>query len=218
MLELVLPSVGERAFPHAEERRLFYVAATRAKYGVYLVSHSRHPSTFVREVLSSGHSIRRIRCRGRRGTACLPEMRRSPSQFAAKWQARLRSHRDVRLFGTGVFEVRIGIRPNRRRQSRLHEPGLRRGRGGVPRMPKRTAASARRPQRPVLGLHELLVGPALRIHAQHRRDRQPAQDPAAGKQPVSGTEHRIPSCAPNLGSGPSGCSDWRCAPDDPPAG
>ena len=60
VLALVLPSVGERAFPHAEERRLFYVAATRAKYGVHLVADSRHPSAFVREILSSGHSIRRI--------------------------------------------------------------------------------------------------------------------------------------------------------------
>ena len=60
MLELVLPSVGERAFPHAEERRLFYVAATRARYGVHLVADSRHPSAFVREILAAGHSIRRI--------------------------------------------------------------------------------------------------------------------------------------------------------------
>ena len=60
VLELVLPSLGERGFPHAEERRLFYVAATRARHGVYLVADNRHPSPFVREILSLGHSVCRI--------------------------------------------------------------------------------------------------------------------------------------------------------------
>ena len=38
VLELVLPVTGESASPFAEERRLFYVAMTRARRGVYLVT------------------------------------------------------------------------------------------------------------------------------------------------------------------------------------
>ena len=35
VLELVQPPAGDRAFPFAEERRLFYVALTRARIGSY---------------------------------------------------------------------------------------------------------------------------------------------------------------------------------------
>ncbi|MYD97904.1 MAG: AAA family ATPase [Gammaproteobacteria bacterium] len=44
VLALVLASVGERAFPDAEERRLFYVATTRGRHGAYLVADSRYAS------------------------------------------------------------------------------------------------------------------------------------------------------------------------------
>jgi len=37
-------------FPHAEERRLFYVALTRAKTAVFLINDAGHPSPFVSEV------------------------------------------------------------------------------------------------------------------------------------------------------------------------
>ena len=40
------------AFKHAEERRLFYVALTRARKRVYLVADAASPSPFVREVLA----------------------------------------------------------------------------------------------------------------------------------------------------------------------
>ena len=52
LLELVLPPVAsEDGYEFAEERRLFYVAMTRAKYGVYLVADSGRPSQFVEELL-----------------------------------------------------------------------------------------------------------------------------------------------------------------------
>ena len=50
VLELVLPVTGEGAFPFAEERRLFYVAMTRARRGVYLVTDPDRPSAFVLEL------------------------------------------------------------------------------------------------------------------------------------------------------------------------
>ena len=53
LLELVLPPVSERAYPFAEERRLFYVAMTRARIGAYLVTDPVRPSTFVKELRES---------------------------------------------------------------------------------------------------------------------------------------------------------------------
>lgn len=48
ILNLVLPA-NER-FEHAEERRLFYVALTRAKEHVYLIADPERPSVFVEEL------------------------------------------------------------------------------------------------------------------------------------------------------------------------
>ncbi len=60
LLELVLPPVSGRAFPFAEERRLFYVAMTRARNGAYLVTDPVQPSTFVTELLRESDGLRRI--------------------------------------------------------------------------------------------------------------------------------------------------------------
>lgn len=48
LMRLVMPPVED--FPHAEERRLFYVALTRARSRVYLVACARRPSPFVVEI------------------------------------------------------------------------------------------------------------------------------------------------------------------------
>jgi DNA helicase-4 len=42
-------------FPHAEERRLFYVALTRARRAVVLITHPRQMSPFVIELLKDPH-------------------------------------------------------------------------------------------------------------------------------------------------------------------
>jgi DNA helicase-4 len=55
LLELLLPKA--EAFAHAEERRLFYVALTRAKRHVYLVSDANKASDFVRELIDSKYEI-----------------------------------------------------------------------------------------------------------------------------------------------------------------
>ena len=60
LLELVLPSVGEGAYPFAEERRLFYVALTRARRGVYLVTDPERPSAFVLELLRECGDLQKI--------------------------------------------------------------------------------------------------------------------------------------------------------------
>ena len=61
LLNLVMPP-GQEVCEHAEERRLFYVALTRAKKGVYLITDEAHPSPFVRELLETpGHQIRQLK-------------------------------------------------------------------------------------------------------------------------------------------------------------
>ena len=49
VLNMVLPESED--FPNAEERRLFYVALTRAKKSVYLVANSSRPSVFIDELV-----------------------------------------------------------------------------------------------------------------------------------------------------------------------
>ncbi len=60
LLEMVLPPLSGGAFPFAEERRLFYVAMTRARNGAYLVTDPVHPSTFVTELLRESDELRHI--------------------------------------------------------------------------------------------------------------------------------------------------------------
>ena len=60
LLELVLPPVSGGAYPFAEERRLFYVAMTRARNGAYLVTDPVQPSTFVTELMKESEELRRI--------------------------------------------------------------------------------------------------------------------------------------------------------------
>ncbi|MHB2165642.1 UvrD-helicase domain-containing protein [Alsobacter sp. R-9] len=75
VLDVVLPE--PESFEHAEERRLFYVALTRARTSVTILADRERPSTFVRELTGSpdyevmevgeaGHAPRRCRaCGGR---------------------------------------------------------------------------------------------------------------------------------------------------------
>ena len=85
LLELVLPPTSAGAYPFAEERRLFYVAMTRARIGAYLITDPVRPSTFVTELLQQSGSLGQLgalapecpRCdRGR-----LRVMNGSPGQF-----------------------------------------------------------------------------------------------------------------------------------------
>jgi DNA helicase-4 len=53
--EIFLPP--KEAYPYAEERRLFYVALTRAKHRVYLLYDAVTHSAFIRELRSDGYPI-----------------------------------------------------------------------------------------------------------------------------------------------------------------
>jgi DNA helicase-4 len=52
LLQLVIPS--PETFPYAEERRLFYVAMTRASRGVYLLTNQNKPSRYIAELRQIG--------------------------------------------------------------------------------------------------------------------------------------------------------------------
>ena len=53
LLTIVMPPTHGNQYPFAEERRLFYVALTRARKAVYLVTDPARPSLFVREMLKN---------------------------------------------------------------------------------------------------------------------------------------------------------------------
>ena len=55
LVDLLLPKI--EAFKHAEERRLFYVALTRAKQHVYLLSDANKTSDFIRELMDGDYEI-----------------------------------------------------------------------------------------------------------------------------------------------------------------
>ena len=56
LLGLVMPAC--EAHPFAEERRLFYVALTRARHRVYLLGSKRSPSIFLKELLDERRALR----------------------------------------------------------------------------------------------------------------------------------------------------------------
>lgn len=57
LLNLVMPR--PETFEYAEERRLFYVALTRASRGVFLLTNSRDPSRYIREISEiAGENLR----------------------------------------------------------------------------------------------------------------------------------------------------------------
>jgi DNA helicase-4 len=59
LLQLVMPQA--ESFPNAEERRLFYVAVTRARRGVYLLASRSWPSAFIKEIVEDHRKSRKVR-------------------------------------------------------------------------------------------------------------------------------------------------------------
>jgi len=99
LMELVFPDEGR--YPFAEERRLFYVALTRARTGAYLVTDAMHPSAFVTELLDLSTTCANcgteldpdVRHCSSCGTAVSPEM---SSAFALRkigWRVQAKSLR-----------------------------------------------------------------------------------------------------------------------------
>ncbi|ELH0896865.1 UvrD-helicase domain-containing protein [Vibrio fluvialis] len=55
IVSALMPTIDN--YPHAEERRLFYVAITRAKKRCYLIADPKEPSEFVLELLSPEYKL-----------------------------------------------------------------------------------------------------------------------------------------------------------------
>ena len=55
LLNLVL--AAPESFPHSEERRLLYVAITRARRAIYLLADGVSPSPFVKELVDDGYDV-----------------------------------------------------------------------------------------------------------------------------------------------------------------
>lgn len=55
VIEALLPTLDD--YPHSEERRLFYVALTRAKKESYLIADVNAPSEFINELLSPQYKL-----------------------------------------------------------------------------------------------------------------------------------------------------------------
>lgn len=55
IVSALMPTID--VYPHAEERRLFYVAITRAKKRCYLIADPKEPSEFVLELLSPEYEL-----------------------------------------------------------------------------------------------------------------------------------------------------------------
>ena len=60
LMDLILPPMPGRAYPHPEERRLFYVAMTRARIGAYLIVDPTRPSKFVEELIRESAGLRQL--------------------------------------------------------------------------------------------------------------------------------------------------------------
>ncbi len=70
LLRLAMPPVSESPYPFAEERRLFYVAMTRARIGTYLIVDEDRPSSFVTELLDQSDDLRQIGAPARQCPRC----------------------------------------------------------------------------------------------------------------------------------------------------
>ena len=89
LLELVLPPPHGEAFAYAEERRLFYVALTRARHGTYLITHPTFPSAFVLELLEAAPQICDRSANSRRSAAVSALLQRPPSALREPQDAAL---------------------------------------------------------------------------------------------------------------------------------
>ena len=68
LIDLVLPAA--ETHPHAEERRLFHVAMTRARRAVYLLADRGAPSSFVQELIDGSYDIRKFGRRTENDVSC----------------------------------------------------------------------------------------------------------------------------------------------------
>ncbi len=96
--EIFLPP--QEAYPFAEERRLFYVALTRARHRVYLLFDAVSHSPFIRELRSDGYLIEEHELAGEFVQAPVPVV---PCPRCATGELRPRAGRGGQFFGCHRF-------------------------------------------------------------------------------------------------------------------
>ena len=120
LLELVMPPVSGGAFPFAEERRLFYVAMTRARNGAYLVTDPVRPSRFVTELLKESDELRQI---GELAPGC-PRCRRGRLRPSQNPMYLICSDSNCDSRAPPLSELRRGLCIGRRTSGLVYESGL----------------------------------------------------------------------------------------------
>ena len=118
LLGLVLPPVTGEAYPFAEERRLFYVAMTRARVGAYLVIDTVRPSIFVTELLRESGELRQI---GQLALKCprCPSGRLVPSQ--SRRNPQMLQLPKLRVPSAKLSRLQCGLRGGRERVVFMYE-------------------------------------------------------------------------------------------------
>ena len=165
LLDLVLPPPPGGSFRHAEERRLFYVAITRARRGTYLVTDARRPSAFVNELLRESPGLRRLgefrrdrtpKCpRCRTGSLDVSSTGRTMSCLNAPF-CRYRAPR--------CQACRRGFVTISGRSSRCTNPSCNASSARLRDLPRRRHGHPPGPPRPLPRLHPIRLRPPLHQH------------------------------------------------------
>ena len=204
LLRLVLPPPPGGSYRHAEERRLFYVALTRARRGTYLVADSLRPSAFVNELLRESHRAappRRVQAGPHADLPALPH--REPRRVEDGAKHELPELSLLPLSRAALSELPARLRGHLRSLVPLHQPLVRRQPAGLPVVPRRRHGHPQRPPRLVPRLHPVRLRPAVHEHpefpqaqvSQHR----PAVCPRQHKRRPKPQHLRIPPHrSPNL--------------------
>ena len=168
LLELVLPPTHGKAFAFAEERRLFYVALTRARNGTYLITDPNRPSG-VRA--GTAQTVRQPapnrRTRPGYVVPALPQ--RPPRALRDPQDAAL--HQPTTLHPPSAALQQLPRRLHRRQRTvrgRMHQPRLRQAARCLPLVPPgRDRASTIRQHRHVRRMHRILLQTRMHLHQKH---------------------------------------------------
>ena len=226
LLDLVLAVPEDH--PNAEERRLLYVAVTRARRQAFLLADGGPPSEFVTELTDGGYDVRDIRppTETRRALSSMPRRTAGAPRKLPQRKNFLRVLELSTLRANGARLPKLQDRPSRQVGRGLPVPRLRRDNRSLPYL-RWMAGSQDRQIRPLSRLLEL---PELRLHtkpetvARERPFRIGCVETPTGqttltaicrialtwfyrnKEPLSQTEVHLDALA---GSGPSGRSGLR---------
>ena len=168
LLELVLPPPHGKAYAFAEERRLFYVALTRARHGAYLITDPKFPSAFrAGTARTRRRSAPTRRTRSGASVSALPE--RPPGAVREPQDAAMHQPTALRLPGATLPQLPRRLRGGQQEvRSRMHQPRLRQATRHLPFMrPRGDRASAVQQDRHIRRMHRILLETRMHLHQKH---------------------------------------------------